>query len=65
MIASEKSQDLSEAILTLLAPCEGIVKFRHAILVFCKNMKIYIYCNEKKNSIIYLSLQFFFVLCNK
>ena len=33
MIASEKSQDLSEAILTLLAPCEGIVKFRLALLV--------------------------------
>ena len=34
MIASERSiQDLSEAILTLLTPCEGIVKFRYTLLV--------------------------------
>ena len=39
MIASERShQDISEAILTLLAPCEGIVKFRHTLLV-TKNVK--------------------------
>ena len=27
------SQDLLEIILNLLTPCEGIVKFRHTILV--------------------------------
>ena len=34
MITSERyPQNLSEAILTLLAPCEGIVKFSHTLLV--------------------------------
>ena len=33
MIASEKfHQDISEAMLSLLAPCEGITKFRHSLL---------------------------------
>ena len=35
MIALERSsQDLLEIILTSLVPCEGIVKFRHSILVY-------------------------------
>ena len=34
MIASERShQDLSEEILILLVPCEGIVEFRHTLPV--------------------------------
>ena len=34
MIASEISpKDISEAILTSLAPCESNVKFRHTLLV--------------------------------
>ena len=33
MIAPEKAhQDPSEALLTLLDPCEGIVQFRHTLL---------------------------------
>ena len=35
IIASERSPlDLSETILNSLAPCEGIVKFRHTLLVY-------------------------------
>jgi len=33
MIVLETSRDISEAILTSLAPCEGIVKFRRTFLV--------------------------------
>ena len=34
MFPSERSpQGLSEAILTFIAPCEEIVKFRHTLLV--------------------------------
>ena len=33
MIALERSQDLLETSITSLAPCEGIVKFYHTILV--------------------------------
>ena len=31
--ATEKFQDLSEVIVTSLAPCEGIVKFRQTLLL--------------------------------
>ena len=40
MIISEEShQNLSETILTLFAPCEGIVNFSHTLLV-TKNVKL-------------------------
>ena len=52
MIESEKfHEDLSEAILTLLAPCEGVVKLYYNLLVyilfmFQSNQYIYRYLHR-------------------
>ena len=51
MVPSESSlQELSEAILTWLAPFEGIVKFRHTLLVIQRAARKS--CSVLRNSLV-------------